>query len=231
MCFANAGIPVTLIETGDDLLQKGLDRIAANYRATVARGGLGADEMERRIGADHRRRRARRGRRGRCRDRGGVRGHGAEETGLRRSRPGGETRRAARHQHLDPRCRRDRRRDGPAAGRGRHAFLQPGQCHAPVGDRPRRRERARCGRHRAGARPAARQGAGRGRRLLWLCRQPDAGAPLGRGRAAAARRGAAAGGRGGARRIRAADGAVRDDGFGRARCRLADPQEPRRTCA
>ncbi len=50
MCFANAGIPVTLIETGNDLLQKGLDRIAANYRATVARGGLAADEMERRMG-------------------------------------------------------------------------------------------------------------------------------------------------------------------------------------
>jgi 3-hydroxyacyl-CoA dehydrogenase len=50
MCFANAGIPVTLIETGDDLLHKGLDRIVANYRATVARGGLGPDEMERRIG-------------------------------------------------------------------------------------------------------------------------------------------------------------------------------------
>ena len=49
MCFANAGIPVTLIETGDDLPHKGLDRIAANYRATVARGGLGADDMERRI--------------------------------------------------------------------------------------------------------------------------------------------------------------------------------------
>jgi 3-hydroxyacyl-CoA dehydrogenase len=50
MCFANAGIPVTLIETGADLLHKGLDRIVANYRATVARGGLGPDEMERRIG-------------------------------------------------------------------------------------------------------------------------------------------------------------------------------------
>src|SRR5271163_4939269 len=49
MCFANAGIPVTLIETGEDPLRKGLDRIAANYRATVARGGLGADEIERRI--------------------------------------------------------------------------------------------------------------------------------------------------------------------------------------
>jgi 3-hydroxyacyl-CoA dehydrogenase len=50
MCFANAGIPVTIIETGSDLLQKGLDRIAANYRATVSRGGLSADEMGHRIG-------------------------------------------------------------------------------------------------------------------------------------------------------------------------------------
>ncbi len=50
MCFANAGIPVTIVETGRDLLQKGLDRVAANYRTTVSRGGLGADEMERRMG-------------------------------------------------------------------------------------------------------------------------------------------------------------------------------------
>ncbi|HXC28924.1 MAG TPA: 3-hydroxyacyl-CoA dehydrogenase NAD-binding domain-containing protein [Stellaceae bacterium] len=50
MCCANAGIPVTLIETSLDLLQKGRDRIAANYRATVARGGLSAEEMERRVG-------------------------------------------------------------------------------------------------------------------------------------------------------------------------------------
>jgi 3-hydroxyacyl-CoA dehydrogenase len=50
MCFANAGMPVTLIETGGDLLQKGLDRIAANYRATVARGGLTGEEMDRRMG-------------------------------------------------------------------------------------------------------------------------------------------------------------------------------------
>src|SRR5271165_1172442 len=50
MCFANAGIPVTLVETGRDLLQKGLDRVAANYRTTVSRGGLAAEEMERRMG-------------------------------------------------------------------------------------------------------------------------------------------------------------------------------------
>jgi 3-hydroxyacyl-CoA dehydrogenase len=50
MCFANAGIPVTIVETGRDLLQKGLDRVAGNYRTTVSRGGLAADDMERRMG-------------------------------------------------------------------------------------------------------------------------------------------------------------------------------------
>ena len=39
MCFANANIPVTLVETGRDLLDKGLDRVAANYRATVCVAG------------------------------------------------------------------------------------------------------------------------------------------------------------------------------------------------
>jgi 3-hydroxyacyl-CoA dehydrogenase len=50
MCFANAGIPVTVAETSRDVLQRGLDRVAANYRTTVSRGGLDAAEMERRIG-------------------------------------------------------------------------------------------------------------------------------------------------------------------------------------
>src|SRR5215468_2164283 len=49
MCFANAGIPVTVVETGHDLLQRGLDRVAGNYRMTVSRGGLAIDDMERRM--------------------------------------------------------------------------------------------------------------------------------------------------------------------------------------
>ncbi|MBV8091378.1 MAG: enoyl-CoA hydratase/isomerase family protein, partial [Alphaproteobacteria bacterium] len=49
MCFANAGIPVTVVETSRDLLQRGLERVATNYRNTVSRGGLAADEMERRM--------------------------------------------------------------------------------------------------------------------------------------------------------------------------------------
>src|SRR5437016_11428980 len=50
MCFANAGIPVTVIETGKDALTRGLDIITKNYRNTVARGGLKQDEMLRRVG-------------------------------------------------------------------------------------------------------------------------------------------------------------------------------------
>src|SRR5207253_7417443 len=49
MCFANANILVTMVDTDRDSLQRGLDRVAANYRATVSRGGLSAHEMERRM--------------------------------------------------------------------------------------------------------------------------------------------------------------------------------------
>ena len=50
MSFANAGVPVTVIETGADLLQKGLDRVASNYRTTISRGRLTEAEMEKRMG-------------------------------------------------------------------------------------------------------------------------------------------------------------------------------------
>ena len=49
MSFANAGIPVSIIETGADLLQKGLDRIVANYRTTISRGRLTQAEMDKRM--------------------------------------------------------------------------------------------------------------------------------------------------------------------------------------
>jgi 3-hydroxyacyl-CoA dehydrogenase len=49
MSFANAGIPVTVVETGQEPLTRGLDTIAKNYRNTVKRGGLAAGEMERRL--------------------------------------------------------------------------------------------------------------------------------------------------------------------------------------
>ncbi len=49
MCFANAGIPVTVIETAQDALDRGLDRVRGNYQTAVARGSLPADAPERRM--------------------------------------------------------------------------------------------------------------------------------------------------------------------------------------
>jgi 3-hydroxyacyl-CoA dehydrogenase len=50
MCFASAGIPVTVVEASPDALTRGLDTIAKNYKSTAARGGLSVEEAERRIG-------------------------------------------------------------------------------------------------------------------------------------------------------------------------------------
>jgi 3-hydroxyacyl-CoA dehydrogenase len=49
MCFANAGIPVTLVDVGAEGLARGLDTVRANYRSTAARGGLTVDDMEARL--------------------------------------------------------------------------------------------------------------------------------------------------------------------------------------
>jgi 3-hydroxyacyl-CoA dehydrogenase len=49
MCFANVGIPVTIIEASQDALTRGLDAIRKNYLATVARGGLSEEEKDHRI--------------------------------------------------------------------------------------------------------------------------------------------------------------------------------------
>jgi 3-hydroxyacyl-CoA dehydrogenase len=49
MCFANAGIPVTVVEQSRELADKGLARVRANYEVSVKRGRLGQDEVERRL--------------------------------------------------------------------------------------------------------------------------------------------------------------------------------------
>lgn len=49
MCFANAGIPVSLLEVNQELLDRGMNVILKNYANTVARGGLSQEEMERRL--------------------------------------------------------------------------------------------------------------------------------------------------------------------------------------
>jgi 3-hydroxyacyl-CoA dehydrogenase len=50
MSFANAGIPVTLIETGEEQLKRGLGVMQKNYEATAARGGIPADAPAKRMG-------------------------------------------------------------------------------------------------------------------------------------------------------------------------------------
>ena len=49
MCFASAGIPVTIIDVSEAGLQGGLDAIRANYQATVHKGRLTAEESAKRI--------------------------------------------------------------------------------------------------------------------------------------------------------------------------------------
>lgn len=50
MCFANAGIPVTVLEMNQEALDKGLGVIRKNYEGMVARGRIDADAMEKRMG-------------------------------------------------------------------------------------------------------------------------------------------------------------------------------------
>ena len=53
MCFANAGIPVTIVETSADALKRGLDLVAKNYQASAKRGGMSAEDVEIRTGLIH----------------------------------------------------------------------------------------------------------------------------------------------------------------------------------
>jgi len=49
MVFANAGVPVKLLEMSEAALDKGLAAIRKNYAGSVARGRLTQDEMDRRL--------------------------------------------------------------------------------------------------------------------------------------------------------------------------------------
>jgi 3-hydroxyacyl-CoA dehydrogenase len=49
MNFANVGIPVTLIDSTDEFLERGLKRIKDNYAVTVGRGRLSQSDMDKRV--------------------------------------------------------------------------------------------------------------------------------------------------------------------------------------
>jgi 3-hydroxyacyl-CoA dehydrogenase len=50
MNFANAGIPVTVVEVAKDALERGLGVVRRNYEATASKGRLTPQEMEKRMG-------------------------------------------------------------------------------------------------------------------------------------------------------------------------------------
>ena len=49
MCFAGAGVPVTLIDRDEEAVERGLARIRANYQRSVARGSIEAEAAEMRL--------------------------------------------------------------------------------------------------------------------------------------------------------------------------------------
>src|SRR5204863_3989177 len=50
MSFVNAGIPVTINDKTQDALDRGMKKIKDNYAATVSKGRLRQDEMDKRMG-------------------------------------------------------------------------------------------------------------------------------------------------------------------------------------
>jgi 3-hydroxyacyl-CoA dehydrogenase len=49
MCFANVGIPVTVVEAEQAALDRGLDRVAGNYKTAISRGSMAAPELDKRM--------------------------------------------------------------------------------------------------------------------------------------------------------------------------------------
>jgi 3-hydroxyacyl-CoA dehydrogenase len=123
MNFLNVGIPVTIVETKQEALDRGLSSSARTTRTPRKRGRLTMEQVEQRMGlltgtlelealADSD-----------PGDRGHLREHGRQEGGLRQARRHRQAGRDPRHQHLGPRHRRDRHR-GEASGAviGLHFF-------------------------------------------------------------------------------------------------------------
>ncbi|VVD64600.1 3-hydroxyacyl-CoA dehydrogenase NAD-binding domain-containing protein [Pandoraea anhela] len=53
MTFANAGMPVTLVDTTEAALARGIEAMRSNYGRAVTRGKLSAEEAEKRLGRVH----------------------------------------------------------------------------------------------------------------------------------------------------------------------------------
>ena len=49
MCFANAGIPVTVVDTDDKALERGMATVTKNYARSLSRGSITQDQMDQRL--------------------------------------------------------------------------------------------------------------------------------------------------------------------------------------
>jgi enoyl-CoA hydratase/carnithine racemase len=224
MNFLNAGLPVTLLETKAEALERGVATIRRNYEAQVRKGKLKQDKLEQRMAllsttlsyAD-------------LKDADLLIEAVFEDIAVKEqvfraldevAKPG----RDPREQHLDAGREPHRRVHEAAAGRDRHALLQPGQRdEAARGGAGREDREGRAG-HRDGARQDDPQDLRRVRRVRRFHRQPHGRAvhppgrlPAGGGRDAAA-------GRPRNREVRLRDGAVPHERPGRQRHRLVHPQ-------
>ena len=115
MCFANAGIPVTVVETSQEALDARARRPSPRTTRRPPRAAACKRRGGARMSAVRRHDRPCRRRRSRPHRRGGVRGHGRQEARCSQRSTAGQARRGAGDQHVLSRRQRDcaHRRSGP----------------------------------------------------------------------------------------------------------------------
>ena len=227
MSFANAGIPVTMIEIGEEQLKRGMGVMQKNYEATAARGGIPADAPAKRMGLIT----------------GKVGLENVKDADLvieavfetmaikkevfgeldKHAKPGAVLASNTSYLNIDEIAKATKR---PQDVLGMH-FFSPANVMKLCEIVRARQDRAGRAGHGGRDRAQDRQGAGRGRRLRRLRRQPHAGAARQAVGQAAVRRRVAAAGRRRGDQVRHADGPVRDERYRRPRYRLALAQGPR----
>ena len=139
MALINAGLPVVLLESTQEALERGLATIRRNYQGALQQGHADRGGARKAPGADQPDPRVRAPARGGSGHRGGVRDLEVKEQVFRKLDAVAQARGNPRLQHLGAGPERDRRLHPAAAGRDRPAFLQSRQPHAPAGGRARAR--------------------------------------------------------------------------------------------
>jgi 3-hydroxyacyl-CoA dehydrogenase len=186
MCFANAGIPVVLLDSTQEALDRGFEAAARNYATSVKRGSLSAEAGEKALSRI-------------------TRSLAYEDIGdadvvveavfeemaikqdvMRRvdavAKPGAILASNTSTLDIDAIAGATKR---PESVIGTH-FLQPRERHAPARSRPRREDVVADDRDDTRARENDRQGRRPFGQLRWLHRQPDARTPDHRSTAAVA---------------------------------------------